>query len=105
MNLEINHEQNKKNSSNDFTEELKNYISKPVTFSIDRFEGDFAICENKQTNEMVNIEKSLLPNNSKEGDIIKLENGIYVLDVQSTNKEQEEVKNLVNNLFNHFHQN
>ena len=99
MNLEINHEQNKKNSSDNFSEELKHYINKSTTFSIDRFEGNFAVCENKQTNEMVNIEKSLLPENCHEGDIIKLENGSYVLDTQNTNKEQEEIKHLLNNLF------
>ncbi len=98
MDLEINN-QNNKISSDDFSKELENHLSKVITFSIDRFENNFAVCENKQTNEMVNIEKSLLPIDCKEGDIIKFENGIYTLDLDKTNKEKEEIKNLVNNLF------
>lgn len=70
-----------------------------VEFSIDRFEGEFAICENKQTNEMINIKRDLLPINCKEGDIIKLVNGIYILDKKETQNIQSEIKDMVNNLF------
>jgi len=100
MNLEINNTLDNKSSKNSFSEELENYIKKTNTsFSIDRFEGDFAICENRETNEMINIEKSLLPEECKEGDIIKFENCKYVLDKFETQKEKEEIKNLVDNLF------
>ncbi len=86
-------------SNNSFSKELKNTLNKECIFSIDRFEGNFAVCENKITNEMVNIEKTLLPKNCKEGDIIKFINGVYILDNNATNNEQEEIKNIVNNLF------
>lgn len=100
MNLEMNNNFNKKNSTNNFSKELENYIDKINTsFSIDRFEGNFAICENRKTQEMVNIEKSLLPEECKEGDIIKFENGKYTIDNSQTKKEKEEIKNLVDNLF------
>lgn len=52
-----------------------------------------------QTGEMVNIEKSLLPIEAKEGSIIKYEKGSYILDKISTSQKQENIKNLVNNLF------
>ena len=81
MNLEINNNFNNKSSKNAFSEELENYIDKTNTsFSIDRFEGDFAICEDRKTKKMVNIEK-------------------YILDIAQTKKEKEEIKNLVDNLF------
>lgn len=86
-------------SNNSFSDELKNTLNKDCIFSIDRFEDNFAVCENKITNEMVNIEKTLLPKNCKEGDIIKFENGVYILDNKTTNNEQEEIKDIVNNLF------
>lgn len=100
MILEINDNNKKNNNSEDFSSELNNYIQKTeTTFSIDRFEGDFAICENRNTGEMVNIPKSDLPENVKEGSILKFENGKYILDIENTKMEQQEIKNLVNNLF------
>lgn len=98
--MDLNIESNKIfQSNNSFSHELKNQIEKTTFFSIDRFEGDFAICENKSTGEMVNIKKSLLPESSKEGDILKFENGVYILDKVATQNNQNEIKNMVNNLF------
>lgn len=75
-----------------------NSMSK-IYFSIDRFEDNFAVCENRQTGELINIPISELPENTKEGSILALENGKYILDIESTKKEQKEIKNLVDNLF------
>lgn len=101
MDLEIN--TNKKNSSsesNNFSSELTNYINKTnSSFSIDRFEGEFAVCENRETGDFVNIPKSELPANCKPGSILKFENGKYILDIEETKKEQDTVKNMVSNLF------
>lgn len=69
------------------------------TFSIDRFEENFAVCENLETGEFLNIQISDLPLNAKEGSIIKFENGIYVLDIENTEAKQLEIKKLVDNLF------
>lgn len=98
MDLEItNTSQN--NNSTSFSKELENYINKTNTyFSIDRFENNFAICENMQTHEMINIEKSLIPENCKSGDILAFKEGKYVLDKSQTLKKQNEIKNLVNSL-------
>lgn len=100
LNIENNIKNNEKNiTNNKFSEELKNTMEKNTFFSIDRFEGNFAICENKSTNEIVNIDKSLLPDNCKEGDILKFENGVYVIDKNKSKSEQQEIKNMVDNLF------
>ena len=100
MILEINDNNKKNNNLEEFSSELNNYIQKSeTTFSIDRFEGNFAICENKQTGQMQSIPKSELPSDISEGDIIKFENGKYILDIEATNKEKQEIKNLVDNLF------
>lgn len=70
-----------------------------ISFSIDRFEENFAVCENRLTQEMILISKELIPNQSKTGDILIFENNILVIDIKTTNQEQEEIKNLVNQLF------
>ena len=70
-----------------------------ITYSIDRFEGDFAVCENRQTGEFVNIPKSKLPKDAIRGSIIIYSDGIYIPDSTSTQNEQTELKNMVNNLF------
>lgn len=96
-----NHLETEKNVSNNvFSKELNNHLElENKVFSVDRFESDFAVCENRETGEMINIEKTLLPENIKEGSIIKCENGKFVLDNEATSKKQAEIKNMVNNLF------
>lgn len=96
MDLEISNETKKINDS--FSKELENHLTNSK-FSIDRFEGNFAVCENLETGEMVNIEKSLLPENVKEGSILKYENNTYILEITETISKQENIKNIVNNLF------
>jgi len=99
--MELNIDNSKeKISINSFSKELENSINKELFFSIDRFEGEFAVCENKQTSEMVNIKKSLLPENCKAGDIITFKNGVYLIDKIVTQNEKNEIKTMVNNLFN-----
>lgn len=101
MDLEITNEITNKNiNTTDFSKQLELSLSQKNHFiSIDRFEGEFAICENKETGEFFNIPKCELPVNVKEGSILKFENGKYILDNEKTNQEQEEIKNMVNNLF------
>lgn len=80
--------------------DLQKYIkNENTTFSLDRFEGEFAVCENRISGEMINISKNLLPISAKVGDILMLKNLEFVVDIQNTEKEQEEIKNLVNTLF------
>ena len=97
MDLEISNKKNHIHNSS-FSKELSNKLNE-CTYSIDRFEEEFAVCENIKTGEMVNIKKELLPENITEGSIIKYNNGIYTLDIEATNKKQDEIKNMVNKLF------
>ena len=70
-------------------------------FTIDRFEGKYAVCENNKTRQMINIKKAKLPLEAKEGDIIKLKNGKYYID----NKKTQEVKKQVMDLFESLKEN
>ena len=68
-------------------------------YSIDRFEGNMAVCEDISNGKMININKDKLPSNCGEGDIIVLKNGKYEKDTESTKKEKDEISAMVNNLF------
>ena len=99
MNLEIENANNNLNHDN-FSNDLKKHLEKTNTsFSLDRFEENFAVCENLKTSEFLNIPIELLPDNCKEGSILRFENNKYILDEEKTKATQKEIESLVNNLF------
>ena len=59
---------------------------------IDRFENDTAVIENDE--EMIEISRSLLPENAKEGDIITASGGGYIIDETATDKRRQEIQDL-----------
>ncbi|MCM0647365.1 DUF3006 domain-containing protein [Clostridium swellfunianum] len=65
---------------------------------IDRFEGNFAVCE-KEDEEMINIEKSKLPSNSKEGDVLIINGENTTFDEEETNARRERVRKLMDSLW------
>ena len=64
---------------------------------IDRFEGDFAVCEDDGA--MINIEKRLLPPQCREGDTIILESGTYI--IADNTADRERIKKKMHGLFKH----
>lgn len=65
---------------------------------IDRFEGDYAVCEN-QNREMIDVPISKIPSNAKEGDILIDEKGSYIVDVEKTEKLRREIEKDTKNLW------
>lgn len=65
---------------------------------IDRFEGDFAVCED-ENGEMKNIPIPMLPENAKEGSIIVMINNSYVVDENETKNRLERIKKLQDSLW------
>lgn len=65
---------------------------------IDRFEGNFAVCEN-ENKEMINIERNKIPSSANEGDVISLENNIFTIYVEETNIRKEKISKLLNDLW------
>ena len=55
---------------------------------IDRFEGEFAVCE-KEDRKIIDIEISKLPSNAKEGDVLNISNDTITIEVEETEKEEE----------------
>lgn len=92
------------NSSNNFIDnfinELKNFLDKNSNslYTLDRFEGNFAILENRTTKKMTDIPISNIPSNAKEGDILKLSNGSYVIDYKETNIVSDRIRYKMDNL-------
>ena len=65
---------------------------------IDRFESDFAIVEDTETEKMIMIGKELMEQNVSEGDVIVLSDGKYLVDPQATKKRRAEVLALLKKL-------
>ena len=62
-------------------------------WSLDRFEGETAVCYDDSKQEF-RIKKELLPYGVKEGDVVTLLNGIYVVDKVETKERKELAKAL-----------
>ncbi len=64
---------------------------------IDRFEDDFAVCE--IDGGMVDIKRSLLPSDAREGSIITEKGGRYVIDTAAENERRNRLFDMQNDLF------
>ena len=67
---------------------------------VDRFEGDFAVCEDRDTGEMVDFKRDDLPQNAKEGSILQYSNGKFELDSKQEQEVSERIKQKMDNLWN-----
>ncbi len=93
------HSNDSQNFIDNFINELKVYLKKSTPmYTLDRFEGEFAVLENRNTKEMLDIHVSDIPSNAKEGDILKLSNGSYVVDYEETRAVSNRIRNKMDNL-------
>ena len=65
---------------------------------VDRIEGALAVCE-MDDKSMQNIALSELPVGVKEGDVLAVENGTYVIDAKQTKERSEHIAQKMNRLF------
>ncbi len=79
--------------------ELANKLDAVEEYTIDRFEENMAVLEDRKTGKMKNIEKEKIPENTKEGDIIKCINGKYFLDKKETEKVENKIEEKYKNLW------
>lgn len=96
---------------NNFINSLKKYILKveemynrynsleKSNITVDRIEGDIAVCELGEHGKMLNINKELLPNSVKEGDILKFENNKYIYDIQENIDREKNIMEITKNLW------
>ena len=69
-----------------------------MMYIVDRFEGEFAICED-DNKKMHPIKKAELPKDVREGDCIRVIEHGYVIDVEATKERKEKVSKLMSSLF------
>ncbi len=63
---------------------------------VDRFEGDFAVLETDSG--MIDIERSKLAGDIREGDVILESDGFYIKDVETTRQRRAEILALRNKI-------
>ncbi len=69
-----------------------------MSLIIDRFEGDFAVCEDDSGN-MLQLERSKLPTGAKEGSVLCVEGDIISIDHGATAQRKEKIRKLMNRLW------
>jgi hypothetical protein len=65
---------------------------------IDRFEGDFVVCE-KEDRQMIDIPKSKIPSLAKEGDVLNILNDVITLDIETTEERRKYIEELTKDLW------
>lgn len=65
---------------------------------IDRFEGEYAVCE-KENKEMIDIEIKNLPDDAKEGDILLIDNEKIIIDKTATENRKKYIEGLMDQLW------
>ncbi len=79
--------------------ELAQKLNAIEEFSVDRFEGDIAVLENRKTGKIEEIEKNKLPNGIKEGDILQKIKGKYNIDKVKTQEVKNNIKDKMNKIW------
>ena len=80
--------------------ELAKKLDAIEEYSVDRFEGEYAVLENRKTNETKNVKKDMLPENIKEGSILQYINGKYTYNEGLTREETKRIQDRMNKLWN-----
>ena len=68
-----------------------------MKYVIDRFEGEFAVLE-KEEGGTFDVPKSEL-GDAKEGDVVLLDDGVYIVDAEETRKRKEMIAEKMRKLF------
>lgn len=74
-------------------------FSKPAYGVIDRFEGDYAVVEMRDTDQMVDIPRKDVPANAKESDVIVITDGKITIDVAETKRLKAEIDELMKDIW------
>ena len=80
--------------------ELAKKLDAIEEYSVDRFEGEYVVLENRKTNEIKNVKKDMLPENIKEGSILQYVNGKYTYNEELTKEENNRIQDKMNKLWN-----
>ena len=67
---------------------------------VDRFEENYAICENRRTKEKIEIEIEKLPQNIREGSVLKFKDNKYELDLEEEKNIEKQIEEKMKNIWN-----
>lgn len=79
--------------------ELAQKLNAVQEYTLDRYEGNMAVLENRETGKIEHIDKSKLPDNLEEGSILKCINGKYIFDRAKTEEISEQIHQRTKNLW------
>lgn len=65
---------------------------------VDRFEGQYAVCE-KENREMIDFEKSKLPSGVSEGDVLIIEGDNIYIDLEETTRRKKKIEETMDDLW------
>ncbi|MBP3503222.1 MAG: DUF3006 domain-containing protein [Clostridia bacterium] len=97
-NFKITNEEN--NLENFIQSILKELNLMEETLVVDRIEENIAVCENRKSGKIIEIDISKLPKGIKEGNVLKYEKGIYKIDIEEQKKIEERIKEKMKNIWN-----
>ena len=80
-------------------EKISEPVIKEYHYTVDRFEQNYVVCENRDTGEMINIDISKLPENIREGDILIYKDNNYSIDENERKNIEERINEKVKNIF------
>lgn len=80
--------------------ELAKKLDAVQYFTVDRFEENYVVLENRDTKEMINVKRNDLPKEIKEGSILKCINQKYSIDEKMDKETENRIKNKMNDLWN-----
>lgn len=69
-----------------------------MKYIIDRVEDNIVVCENLETKEIIELDKSLLPENIKDGNVLLFENNEYKLDLNEEELRRQRIRERFNRL-------
>lgn len=67
-------------------------------YTVESIINDIVKLEDRNTKKIIEIKKSLLPNNIKEQDILDLINDKYIINEEETKRIKKNIRNRFNNL-------
>lgn len=80
--------------------ELAQKLDAIEEYTIDRFEENKAVLEDRTTKKIKNVAKDELPTEAREGTILKCINGKYFLNKESEDEISKRIEEKMNNLWN-----
>jgi hypothetical protein len=75
-----------------------NVRGESMKVTIDRFEGEYAVCE-KTDRTMINIKKDNLPVEAREGDVLVIDGEDIRIDTGATSKRKKAIRKLMDDLW------